>query len=230
MDSPGGDSSDTRRGPGRPPQLDQPQRVALVIEAAARVLAGRGVGRATMSAIAREAGMSKRTLYELFPSRDTLIAACVRRVRMSLVRPLDPEQRDLPLAERLRLLLMPDSALMRDHLPLEILRAVITEARSQPEVARRFVAESSEALVDIIRTELVRAADRGEIALGDPEATARLLRDMVYESPCDLLLDPDPPPGSQDRVMVRMGLAIEVFLHGVAARDAPAAQRPARPG
>lgn len=206
------------RGPGRPVQLGPEEREGLVLDAAERIIAQDGIARASMAAIAREAGMSKRTVYELFGNRETLIAACVRRVRKSLVRPLTPEQADLPLAERLRFLLMPDAALFASTLPLELLRAMLSEARQQPDLARRFRDEAALEVLAVVRDELARARARGEVAIADPDAAARLLRDMAYFNPCEMLLVPDEPPVSHDEAAARLRLAIDVFLNGVAAR------------
>ncbi|MDP3524882.1 MAG: helix-turn-helix domain-containing protein, partial [Hoeflea sp.] len=63
------------RGPGRPRQLDTTEREAIIIDAAEQVILSQGLGGASMAAIAQEAGMSKRTLYEVFESRAALFAA-----------------------------------------------------------------------------------------------------------------------------------------------------------
>ena len=47
----------------------------IVIEASVRCIARGGVARATMSAIADEAGMSRMTLYRLFDDRDAILKA-----------------------------------------------------------------------------------------------------------------------------------------------------------
>lgn len=209
---------DLARGPGRPVQIEHHERERLVLDAAQQILARCGLAGASMSAIAREAGMSKRTVYELFESREQLIAASVRRVRLSLVRPLSGNQLDLPLAERLKLLLMPDCEILCSDLPLETLRAAIAEARNQPELAGLVLHEGSHAVVEVVREELERARCRGEIEIDDPEACASMLRDMVYGNVCDILLNPAREPTTQCALRARLELAVRVFLFGVGGR------------
>ena len=80
---------DCHRGPGRPRQLDTPEREAIIIDAAERLIVAQGLAGASMSAIAQEAGMSKRTLYQVFESRAALFASIVRRIRSMMTRPLE---------------------------------------------------------------------------------------------------------------------------------------------
>src|SRR6478736_1050851 len=49
--------------------------VEAILAAARRVIAERGPGRFTMSAIAAAAGVSRPTLYRWFPSKDALLEA-----------------------------------------------------------------------------------------------------------------------------------------------------------
>jgi AcrR family transcriptional regulator len=49
--------------------------VDAILEATRRVIAERGPGKLTLSAIAREAGVSRPTLYRWFPNKDALLDA-----------------------------------------------------------------------------------------------------------------------------------------------------------
>jgi AcrR family transcriptional regulator len=58
---------------------DPGQAVRLILDAAGRVFAARGVQAAKMGDVAREAGCSRGTLYRYFPDRDALRRAYVER-------------------------------------------------------------------------------------------------------------------------------------------------------
>lgn len=206
---------DFDRGPGRPRQLDTPEREALIIDAAERLILARGLGNASMAAIAHEAGMSKRTLYEIFESRAALFASIVRRIRNSVTRPLSENELALPLAERLRLLLTPTGEKFSNLLPLAILRAVITEADKQPDLVHEFLQEGPYALYDMICCELDRSVSRGEIQITDTKSAARLLADMAHESVLEHLVICRPATERQESHARRLELAIRVFLKGV---------------
>lgn len=57
----------------------RPEQEAAILKAAAEEIALVGVGRASMDVIARQAGVSRSTLYRRFPSRDLLITELGRQ-------------------------------------------------------------------------------------------------------------------------------------------------------
>lgn len=204
-----------QRGPGRPRQFDSSEREAIIIDAAERIIVAEGLAAASMAAIAHEAGMSKRTLYEVFECRATLFASIIRRIRNLVIRPLTRREFELPLAERLSLLMRPTSENFSDPLHLGILRAVVTEAEKHPDLVQEFLQEGPYALYDMVRLELDRSVARDEINIGDTDAAARLLVDMAHQSPLERLLVTQPACGDTEAHDRRLQLAIRVFLGGV---------------
>ncbi len=204
---------------GRPARFSPQEREALILDALEAVIACHGLQGATVAAIAADAGMSKRTLYTLFPSRDAMFEAWVRRLREAVVRPLSEEERRLPLRDRLRRLLRSEAQEGCDARKLLVLRAVIAEAPRQPDLAAAFRRHGPEAARAVLRDELTRAAETGELHLPDPAAAAEPLFDMVHCGALDRLIDPAAPedaPGAADR---RLDLALDVFLHGSRLRE-----------
>ncbi|MEQ8482502.1 MAG: TetR/AcrR family transcriptional regulator [Hoeflea sp.] len=212
----------TQRGRGRPRQLDPAERESIIIDAAERIVLAQGLAGASMEVIAQEAGMSKRTLYDVFESRSALFSSMIRRMRNRMTRPLTPEERDEPLAERLRILLSPPDEKFSDLLPLAILRAVITEAERQPEVAHEFLQEGPYALYDMVRHELDRSVARGEVRISDTKAAARLMADMAHQSVFEHLVVFKPHFQRKQEYDQRLALAIRVFLGGIDERDTSA--------
>ena len=203
------------QGRGRPRQLDPAAREEMILDAMERVMVRSGLHGASMAAIARQAGMSKRTLYRVFGSRADLFEACVRRIRATYVRPLRAEDRDLPVGARLCKLLAPDIARAEQRTRGAILQAVVAEAPRHPDLARAFLREGPEEARRLVRAELERALGRGEIGVDDPDAAARLLVDMAHENPIDRLIDPTRPPPTPTEMTARAELAVRVFLRGV---------------
>jgi TetR/AcrR family transcriptional repressor of mexJK operon len=203
---------------GRPPRLTAEARAARVMQAMEAVIAERGLHGASMDAIALKAGMSKRTVYALFPSRDALFAAWAEQVRELLVRPLAPDEADLPLPDRLRRMLRREVEGAASESRLHVLRALIAEGPRHPEIIRAFYQAIPMAAHRLLAAEMARAADRGEINVADPEAAADLLLDMVCVNPIDMLLNPDACPVCERTAAARLDLALGIFLHGVARR------------
>jgi AcrR family transcriptional regulator len=212
---------ETERRRGRPPRYAPAERERRILDAMERVVAAAGLAGASMDAIAREAGMSKRTVYGVFKSRDALFDAWVRRARASVVRPLAPPERQLALADRLERLLRREVEGGVAAARFTVLRAVVAEAERQPELARALLREGADAARAIVRAELERAIAAGEITVEDPAAAAALLCDMVHPSPLDRLLDPDRGPPSRAEASARLALAVDTFLNGVRRGDGP---------
>ena len=62
-----------------PKQARSREMVDVILEATARVLAGRGYMRTNTNAVAEVAGVSVGSIYQYFPNKDALIAAVHRR-------------------------------------------------------------------------------------------------------------------------------------------------------
>lgn len=62
----------SKRHVGRPPQLDEKKRCALILRAAATVLQMHGYDGSSMDRVASQAGMSKKTVYQMYASKKIL--------------------------------------------------------------------------------------------------------------------------------------------------------------
>lgn len=203
---------------GRPKELSTAEREAAILDAAEVLLAKSGLKGASMTAIAKAAGMSKRTVYEVFPSRTALFEACIRRIRLTFVKPLDEDARQRPLRDRLLALFDPETRVANMAVPKAILRALVVEAHAHPDLGQIFLREGPEVSRAIVRDELVRAQEAGEIRLADPDLSAIMLCDMVFENPIDNLVDAKRAPQSEKMATARLHIAVDTFLNGNAVR------------
>jgi TetR/AcrR family transcriptional regulator, mexJK operon transcriptional repressor len=126
------------RGRGGRPSRQQSAELAVRILAVAETLfLGHGFGETSIEAVAKRAGISKRTFYHRFPGKERLFEAVVRRLIERWLPPLDAGLVDSPsLADGLRLTAehMLKIALTPEALALH--RIVIAEARQFPGLAR----------------------------------------------------------------------------------------------
>lgn len=218
-----GENDHPRRG--RPTQLSTAEREEIILDAMEQVVAESGLHRASMAEIARAAGMSKRTLYEVYGSREVLFMAWVHRVRTMYVRALGPDAGELPLAERLKRIFRPEGCCVGSERQLVVLRTVVAEATAHPETARAFLYGGFMAGRRIVRDELARAVARGELRPLDLDAAAELFADMACKNPLNALLDPEGCRWSSKDAEARLDLAIEMFLRA----NAPETGAGARP-
>ena len=205
---------------GRPVQMDHAQRETMVLDAAAHLLTEKPLDEVTMSAIARRVRMSKRTVYTLFSSREALLGACLARVGASLFRPLEPEDHSKPLSDRLRKLLTVNRVPFLQAAPLEILRVVIAQAHTYPDLARNMTREGHDKLVQQVARELLAAERSGEVSLGATRAdeAAELLVDMIFGGAVRYLLDPSRTMICEEDKAARRDCAISIFMRGLACK------------
>lgn len=207
---------------GRPVQMQTAERESLVLTCAIELLSERGPEDVTMTDIAARAGMSKRTLYALYRSREELLGAGLKRFCKTLFRPLHPSEQNASLKDRLRILLTFDPDAEIGTVPFEMLRIVIASARTYPDMARDLAEQGPGQVIDLLCAELEKAAKTGEIDLPakDIRTTAELLVDMVVGDLIPCLLDPARVRIMPEERAVRRDRAIEIFLNGVRPRPA----------
>jgi len=124
---------------GRPAALSDAERRARILDGLDEIFARSGMDGLSMNAVARHAGMSKRTLYTIFADRTALFLAYLERLKAGHIRPLGPGDEDEPLETRLRRLLGPVPVGTGLQLPLSILRAIVAEVPARPEVGVRLL-------------------------------------------------------------------------------------------
>lgn len=139
----------------------KPPMTERILEAANRLFYQKGIRAIGVDAIAAEAGISKRSLYDTFPSKEALIAAYLRR-RMLPVPPSDdpPLQKVLTLFDSLHARFA--SGTFRG---CPFVNAVAEMAGDSPEVddvARTF----KDGRRDLITTWLAQAGARSPRTLG----------------------------------------------------------------
>lgn len=207
-----------RRPPGRPRVMSPEVRRDRVFAALDSVFERDGLDGLTMNAIAIEARMSKRTVYNLFGDRDALFHEYMERIRSDYIRPLDPADLDLPFEERLRCLLMPMARHRRSGLPVAVLRMAIAGAGTQPKLARTCLERGVARDRQSIKAELDRAVARGEAVIQDTRTAAELLEAMVRPAILDVLLDPGrriPVEAMRHRFEFGLGMFLRGVLPGV---------------
>ncbi len=152
---------------------------AAVVQAAIAEFRANGFDATSMDRVAATAGVSKRTVYNHFPSKDDLFAQilqelwdCSKEVDATAYRP------GLPLRAQLVELLTQKMALLRDPYFLDLARVAIAEAIHTPERARSMVAKLGEK--EEGGAAFVRAAQAdGKLKAGDAAFMSNLLQGQL---------------------------------------------------
>jgi TetR/AcrR family transcriptional regulator of autoinduction and epiphytic fitness len=169
---------EARRG-GRPAAGTDPQKRRQIMEGAGRVFSTLGFDAASMSDVAREAEVSKATLYVYFQNKEQLFAAiCAERRNRNiseLSALLDVEKPiDVALSE------FGSEALRRLSQPFVVAahRIVIGVAERLPEIGREFYEAGPQRLALALADFIVHHVKAGRLKTDDPYLAAVQLLEL----------------------------------------------------
>jgi TetR/AcrR family transcriptional regulator, regulator of autoinduction and epiphytic fitness len=159
-------------------RLTDRKRLAVISAATEEFLAA-GFDATSMDRIAARANVSKRTVYNHFPSKEALFAAILQQLWDASHGGEGPSYRaDEPLRAQLLDLLSRKLKLMNDDAFLSLARVAIAAGIHSPERARDMVARMGEREEDL--TVWVRAACAdGRLSTPDPVFASQQLQGLV---------------------------------------------------
>jgi AcrR family transcriptional regulator len=156
------------------PTSDRQQRV---LQAACALFLRDGY-RVSMGAVAREAGVSKQTVYAHFENKDTLFHAAVEQLVLPLHATLTPESRGL--SSTLVALARAHQTYVMDQANVALGRMLIAEAPRFPAAARTFFRTAIDTVASRLAGCMAEAMDLGTMRREDPEVAAELFLAMLY--------------------------------------------------
>ena len=121
-----------KRGPGRPPEMEECERRERILDAASTVLQECGYHAASMDRVAQHSAMSKRTLYQMFSSKQDLFHTLVSSRLFNVTAPFCHDIND-PAAELTELLLALGEVILRPD-RMSLIRALITESQESADI------------------------------------------------------------------------------------------------
>lgn len=169
--------ADSTRGKGRPSLSEVAEIDREIRDAAVKVLAELGAA-ATMQAVAQRAGLSRKSLYARYPSKDELFVQAIRAM-LTEVAPL-AYSREGDDEERLRSFI--ETALMLFIKPeAEAFQRLLT---TEPLYNARLRADMMQAARRIFHEPLVEllepARNNGAFAIDDTDSAARLIVRLIF--------------------------------------------------
>jgi TetR/AcrR family transcriptional regulator, mexJK operon transcriptional repressor len=206
---------------GRPRLLDEAARRQRLIVAAEHVFVELGYGAAHMDGIAQRAGMSKKTIYQVFKTKQDLFAAVIESRKAALAAMIEAEGRDdeCKPEDVLRGFLGRIAHFVLAPRQAALYRLAVAESQRAPELANAFHREGSTKACSALTEWLTLQHTRGVLDVPDSEAAAKMLFYMaIAELQMQLLIGDcqEPDAGAIDE---RVGRAVRLFLDGTRARD-----------
>jgi AcrR family transcriptional regulator len=173
-----------RRHGGRPSRAESAQLSDRILDIATALFLRDGFGATSIEAVARGAGISKRTFYHRFSGKEALFEAVVRRLVERWTTPFDAALLQAPSVEEMLRRVAEhilEVALTREGLALH--RMVIAEAPRFPEPARILHEIGAAAGNDRIARRLQESAAAGELKPLDARFAAEQFITMVVTVP-----------------------------------------------
>jgi AcrR family transcriptional regulator len=215
-----GSGTKSARARGRPRQIAEPERRQRLIDAAEHVFVGLGYSTASMDDIAQRARMSKKTLYQVFDTKESLFAAVIAARRAVLAAMIEAQcceegssQQDVLrrfLGQVARFVLAPRQA--------ALYRLVIAESQRAPELAHAFYREGPTKARLALTEWLTLQNEHSSLNVPDPATAASMLFSMVIAEPqmCLLIGESEPTEAEIDQ---RVDQAVTLFLDGARPRQ-----------
>jgi AcrR family transcriptional regulator len=204
---------------GRPCLIAEPERRQLLLDAAESVFLGSGYSSASMDDVARRAGMSKKTLYRLFETKEALFAAVIAARRASFEAVIEEDCSDLQTAgETLRAYLVSVARFVLAPRQAALYRLVIAESQRAPEIAHAFHCEGPGKGRAPLSHWLARQNERGTLVVPDPQSAASMLFSMVIADLQMRLLIGEMRTPDDAMIEERVNRAVDLFIQGARPR------------
>ena len=176
MTEPQHTSPEPKRRAGRP--KDMAKRDAMM-DAAACLFFRHGLEGVTMEAVAREAGVSKVTVYGHFMTKEALFGSVIRRETETIRRGLDklPDTHEGVRQSLIEVGMSLVHFLLEPHV-LAVERAMSAQGEQYPELLKAYFEAGPWAMQQWLQEKLERLASAGHLTLGSPSIAADQLCSM----------------------------------------------------
>ena len=201
--------------PAAPTRLTDRKRAAI-LEAAVVEFRQSGYETTSMDRIAAQAGVSKRTVYNHFPSKEALFAQILERLWASSLEGQDLAYRaDRPLRPQLLELVTQKLRLLRDPNFVDLARVAIAAAIHSPERAQDMVARMGER-EEGITTWIRAAAADGRLKTSDPLFASMQLQSLVkgFAFWPQITLAQPPLSDAQQKLVAEQAVDMFLALYG----------------
>lgn len=197
---------------GRPKRISDEERQALLLDAAEHVFLERGYHCSTMDDLAGVAKMSKKTIYQVFPTKDALFEALIADRLSSLTIPV--EEDDADLAASLTALMIRLAGIILSPQQIRLSRLMISEIWRSPQLARGFHQTGLGRGGGTLEKWMSRQIEKKRLAIEDPTKAANMLYGMALgELHIFLLMSMRDQPTEQE-MRDRISEAVALFLKG----------------
>jgi AcrR family transcriptional regulator len=204
-----------KRSRGRPQSRCDDDTKAVIVSVADEHFRTGGYASANISAIARSAGVSTKTLYRLFPTKADLFSDAVANAITQFFLELDESSLpDAQPAEALERLMISFGRLVLSTHTIEITRLVLSESDRFPELASVFYEQAISRTSGVLEDWLRGQVELGNVLLDDPAEAAGMLRGMMAMEPQRAVMIGKLGKLTDDQIVARAKSCTKIFLRG----------------
>ncbi|WP_394198815.1 TetR/AcrR family transcriptional regulator [Litoreibacter albidus] len=165
---------------GSTPEIKRGRKYDQVIAGARDVFLAQGFEGASVDLIAKEANVSKATLYSYFPDKRILFIEVAKQECASQAeRALQVDAPDVPVREMLTRTAHKMMELLTSNFAQRIFRICVAESDRFPELGREFYLSGPKLLEDRLSAYFEHACARGELKIDDIELAAMQFQELV---------------------------------------------------
>jgi TetR/AcrR family transcriptional regulator of autoinduction and epiphytic fitness len=199
--------------PGRPKQLSDEERRRLLIDAAEHVFLEKGYYAAKIDDIACRAGMSKKTIYQVFAAKEALFEALLSDRFAVLTLPV--EQDDREPAAALEDLLLTVALFALSPRQISLTRLLIAEAQRSPEMARALQRQGLSRGEGTLEKWFALQAALGTLKIDDPVEAAHMIFGLAFGHLHLFMLMNAKSIPTRAEIKARVRTAVALFLRGL---------------
>ncbi len=200
------------------------EREGRILDAALRVFSLTGYSGATMDAVAAEAGLTKPTVYQYFPSKESLFSAMMIGKRDQMLDVFEHPSAEGMVHDLHVFAWDYADTVMRPEM-LSLARLIIGEVQRFPEIGRAYQASGPDHVLRGIMRYLSARREDGLLDFEDAELAAQDLWGLILSAPrTQALYMPDSAP-DRDTLARYIHNGLRVFLRAYSTQpDADLAQ------
>ncbi|WP_159807889.1 TetR/AcrR family transcriptional regulator [Litoreibacter roseus] len=162
------------------PQIKRGRKYDQVVSGARSVFLAEGFEGASVDLIAREAGVSKATLYSYFPDKRVLfIEVTKQECALQADRALQVETEDVPVRQMLTGVAQSMMSFLTSEFAHRIFRICVAESDRFPELGREFYVSGPKLLEDRLIMYFDHACARGELEIPDVQLAASQFQELM---------------------------------------------------
>lgn len=167
------------RGRGRPKANQDAELERRIVQAAYAILCMQGYAGMNMNEVAARCGISKKTVYRLFPGKLELFRAITDAHRDAMI-DVRQDLDDIPLVDALMKIFRMDVDQGTDEARRAFMRVVMIEALQVPELKRIVDEHGRDRTFCLLAEWLERQRALGRIAVSDVQGLTKMVIDIAF--------------------------------------------------